>query len=66
VGGGTHIGTQQECLEMLGVKGAGDPPGVNSKKFAEIIAASVLAGEISLIGALAAGHLAKAHSKLGR
>jgi len=66
VGGGTGIGAQQECLAILGVAGAGDPPGANSKKLAEIIAASVLAGEISLIGALAAGHLAKAHAELGR
>ncbi|KCZ71736.1 NADP-dependent hydroxymethylglutaryl-CoA reductase [Candidatus Methanoperedens nitroreducens] len=66
VGGGTRIGAQQECLSMLGAAGAGDPPGVNSKKLAEIIAAAVLAGEISLIGALAARHLAKAHAALGR
>ncbi len=66
VGGGTRIGAQQECLNMLGAAGAGDPPGVNSKKLAEIIAAAVLAGEISLIGALAARHLAKAHATLGR
>ena len=66
VGGGTHIGTQQECLAMLGVAGAGDPPGANSKKLAEIIAAAVLSGEISLIGALAGRHLAKAHAALGR
>jgi hydroxymethylglutaryl-CoA reductase (NADPH) len=66
VGGGTRIGTQQECLTMLGVAGAGEPPGANAKKFAEIVAASVLAGEISLIAALAARHLAKAHAELGR
>ena len=66
VGGGTGIGAQQECLGMLGVAGAGEPPGVNSRKLAEIIAAAVLAGEISLIGALAARHLAKAHAELGR
>lgn len=66
VGGGTGIGAQKECLEMLGAAGAGTPPGTNSKKFAEIIAAAVLAGEISLIGALAARHLAKAHSEHGR
>ena len=51
---------------MLGVAGAGDPPGANSKKLAEIIAAAVLSGEISLIGALAGRHLAKAHAALGR
>ncbi len=66
VGGGTQLGTQQECLNILGAAGAGDPPGGNSKKLAEIIAAAVLAGEISLVGALAAGHLAKAHAELGR
>jgi len=66
VGGGTRIATQQECLEMMGVEGAGDPPGTNAKKLAEIISAAVLAGEISLVGALAARHLAKAHAELGR
>ncbi len=66
VGGGTGIGAQQECLGILGVSGAGNPPGANSKKLAEIVAAAVLAGEISLIGALAARHLAKAHAELGR
>jgi len=66
VGGGTRIGTQQECLSMLGAAGAGNPPGTNAKKLGEIIAAAILAGEISLIGALAARHLAKAHAALGR
>ena len=66
VGGGTGIGAQHECLSMLGAAGSGDPPGANSKKLAEIVAATVLAGEISLIGALAARHLAKAHAELGR
>ncbi|MDD5616203.1 MAG: hydroxymethylglutaryl-CoA reductase (NADPH) [Candidatus Methanoperedens sp.] len=66
VGGGTGIGAQHECLSMLGAAGAGDPPGANSKKLAEIVTAAVLAGEISLIGALAARHLAKAHAELGR
>lgn len=66
VGGGTRIGTQEECLNMLGVAGAGNPPGANAKKFAEIAAAAVLAGEISLIAALASRHLAKAHAELGR
>jgi hydroxymethylglutaryl-CoA reductase (NADPH) len=66
VGGGTGLGTQRDCLNLLGVSGAGDVPGINSKKFAEIVAAAVLAGEISLIGAQAAGHLARAHAQLGR
>ncbi|PPA79374.1 MAG: 3-hydroxy-3-methylglutaryl-coenzyme A reductase [ANME-2 cluster archaeon HR1] len=66
VGGGTGLATQKECLRMLGVAGSGQPPGTNATKLAEIIASAVLAGEISLIGAQAAGHLARAHKQLGR
>ena len=66
VGGGTGVDTQQECLKILGVAGSGSPPGTNAKKLAEIIASGVLAGELSLLGALAAQHLARAHQQLGR
>ncbi|HEY9206856.1 MAG TPA: hydroxymethylglutaryl-CoA reductase (NADPH) [Candidatus Methanoperedens sp.] len=66
VGGGTRLGAQFECLDMLDAAGAGNPSGVNSRKLAEITAAAILAGEISLIAALAARHLAKAHAELGR
>ena len=66
VGGGTGIGTQKDCLNLLGVAGSGNPPGANAKELAEIVAAAVLAGELSLIGAQAAGHLARAHAELGR
>ncbi len=61
VGGGTRLETARECLEIMGVYG-------NEKvnKFAEIVGATVLAGELSLMGALAAGHLARAHKDLGR
>nr|WP_232179339.1 hydroxymethylglutaryl-CoA reductase (NADPH) [Methanococcus vannielii] len=61
IGGGTRVEPQNECLELLECAGTG-----KSEKFAEIVGASVLAGELSLIGALSAGHLAKAHSELGR
>ena len=61
VGGGTSLDTANECLNILGVAGSG-----NVEKFAEIIIATVLAGELSLMGALAAGHLARAHKDLGR
>jgi len=61
VGGGTRVETQKECLQILGVQGSGSPPGANARKFAEIIACAVLAGELSLLGAHASGHLAKAH-----
>lgn len=66
VGGGTGVGTQAECLKLLGVSGGGDPPGSNAKSLAEIIGVGVLAGELSLLGALAAQHLARAHMELGR
>ena len=66
VGGGTGLETQRECLTILGVAGGGTLPGAHAKKFAEIAAATVLAGEISLLGALGAGHLARAHRALGR
>jgi len=66
VGGGTALDTQREALELIGVHGAGESPGTNALKFAEIVAAAVLAGEISLIGALGARHLAEAHVRLNR
>ena len=66
VGGGTAVRTQQECLSIMGVAGGGNPPGKNAKKLAEIICAAVLAGELSLIAALATRDLAKAHVSLGR
>jgi len=66
VGGGTGVDTQHECLTILGVAGSGNPPGANAKKLAEIISSAVLAGELSLLGALAAQHLARAHQQLGR
>lgn len=61
VGGGTDLPTQRECLEMIGCKGEG-----TARKFAEICAATVLAGEISITAALAAGHFTQAHVKYGR
>ena len=66
VGGGTRLPTQYEALSILGVAGGGKPPGVNAKKFAEIVAATVLAGELNLLAALSTGELARAHIILGR
>jgi len=66
VGGGTGLDTQAECLNLLHVAGGGDPPGTNARALAEIVGVGVLAGEISLLGALAAQHLARAHVALGR
>ncbi|CAG8623602.1 64_t:CDS:2, partial [Racocetra fulgida] len=62
IGGGTILGPQSAVLEMLGVKGPHPTnPGENAKKLARIICASVMAGELSLCAALAAGHLVKSH-----
>jgi hydroxymethylglutaryl-CoA reductase (NADPH) len=66
LGGGMNLPTQKEALQVLGCYGPGNPPGDNARKFAEIACATALAGEVSLISALAAGHLAKAHDRLGR
>ncbi|TEB34562.1 hypothetical protein FA13DRAFT_1685001 [Coprinellus micaceus] len=62
VGGGTVLGPQQGVLEMLGIKGAhSKQPGSNAQTLARIIASAVMAGELSLLSALAAGHLIRAH-----
>jgi hydroxymethylglutaryl-CoA reductase (NADPH) len=61
VGGGTGLPTQRECLELLDCYGAG-----KARKFAEICAATALAGEISIAAALSAGHFSAAHKKFGR
>jgi hydroxymethylglutaryl-CoA reductase (NADPH) len=64
VGGGTGLATQREALEMLGVAGGNE--GKNALRFAEIICAAVLAGEVSLLASLEEGTLASAHAQLGR
>jgi hydroxymethylglutaryl-CoA reductase (NADPH) len=61
VGGGTGLATQRECLEMLGCFGPG-----KVRKLAEICAAVVLAGEISLSSAVLAGDWVPSHERLGR
>jgi len=61
VGGGTHLPTAHECLAMLGCVGEG-----TARKFAEICTATILAGEISIMGALAAGEFASAHARYAR
>lgn len=66
VGGGTKLPTQSEALEVLGLRGGGDPAGSNADALAEIIAVGTLAGELSLLAALASRHLASAHEDLGR
>uniref|UniRef100_A0A8C5G488 3-hydroxy-3-methylglutaryl coenzyme A reductase n=1 Tax=Gouania willdenowi TaxID=441366 RepID=A0A8C5G488_GOUWI len=60
VGGGTILAPQQACLQMLGVMGPAEP-GENARQLARVVCATVLAGELSLMAALAAGHLVKSH-----
>lgn len=67
LGGGTILEPQAAVLEMLGVRGphpqnAGD----NARQLARIVAAGVLAGELSLCAALCAGHLVQSHMALNR
>lgn len=53
---------QGAMLDLLGVRGPhATTPGENARKLARIVAAGVLAGELSLCSALAAGHLVKSH-----
>ncbi|KAF7191178.1 3-hydroxy-3-methylglutaryl-coenzyme A reductase [Pseudocercospora fuligena] len=62
LGGGTVLEPQAAMLDMLGVRGAHPTtPGANAQQLAKIVAAGVLAGELSLCSALAAGHLVRAH-----
>jgi hydroxymethylglutaryl-CoA reductase (NADPH) len=60
-GGGTGLATQRECLEMLDCYGAG-----KVLKFAEIVAATVLCGELSLGSAIVAEEWVEAHDLFGR
>jgi hydroxymethylglutaryl-CoA reductase (NADPH) len=60
-GGGTGLATQRECLEMMGCYGPG-----KVEKLAEICAAVVLAGEVSLAGAVLHGDWVDSHERLGR
>lgn len=58
VGGGTKLKTKKEALSIIGAKDSGE--------LAAVLAAAVLAGELSLLSSLAEGSLALTHKKLGR
>ena len=60
-GGGTGLPTQRECLEVLGAYGQDQV-----LKFAEIVAATVLCGELSLGAAIVADQWVSSHEALGR
>ncbi|MBR6204988.1 MAG: hydroxymethylglutaryl-CoA reductase (NADPH) [Candidatus Methanomethylophilaceae archaeon] len=61
VGGGTRLPFQKEALEMMGCYGEG-----KARKLAEIVAVTILAGELSTLAAQAAGQLGNAHERLAR
>ncbi len=60
-GGGTALPTQRECLELLGCHGKG-----KVRKLTEIVAATVLCGELSLGSAIVAEEWVDAHDLYGR
>jgi len=61
VGGGTGLGTQRECLSIMGCAGSG-----NADKFAEIVASIVLAGEFPTAAAVITETYVDIHNKYGR
>jgi hydroxymethylglutaryl-CoA reductase (NADPH) len=60
-GGGTGLPTQRECLEIMDCYGTD-----RVKKFAEIVAATVLCGELSLGTAVIADEWVSSHEQYGR
>lgn len=60
-GGGTGLATQNECLQMLDCVGSG-----TVRKFAEIVAGVVLAGELSLGAAISSSDWVRSHEQYGR
>ncbi len=60
-GGGTGLATQKEALDILGCYGKD-----KAFKFAEIVAATVLAGDISLASSVVAGDFVASHDQYGR
>jgi hydroxymethylglutaryl-CoA reductase (NADPH) len=78
VGGGTHLPAQAGCLDICKVRGAtvtdpkkpgyqpGAQAGDNARQLAQIVGGAVLAGELSLMAALAANQLVSAHMQHNR
>ncbi|KAK2373325.1 3-hydroxy-3-methylglutaryl-coenzyme A reductase [Trifolium repens] len=66
----SHCMTMMEAVndgKDLHISGASkESPGANSRQLATIVAGSVLAGELSLMSAIAAGQLVKSHMKYNR
>lgn len=58
VGGGTHLPTASECLRLMDCEGVG-----KARRLAEICAATALAGELSIVAAMASGEFGAAHRR---
>ena len=61
VGGGTGLPSQKACLEIMGLHGEG-----KARALAEVAAALVLGGELSINGAMSCGEFTRAHQRLAR
>ena len=61
VGGGSQKGTAAECLALLGCLGDGQ-----ANTFAELLGATVLAGDLSLMASFCSHEFVAAHERLGR
>ncbi|MFO7874317.1 MAG: hypothetical protein R6U62_07525 [Bacteroidales bacterium] len=61
IGGGVSLPTQKECLQIIGCYGNG-----KARKLAEVAAATLMAGELSLAASIVAGDFVTAHEKFGR
>ena len=61
VGGGTGLPSQSACLNILNLTGPG-----NASAFAEVCAALVLAGELSISAAMSSHGFTSAHQSLAR
>ena len=61
VGGGTALPTPREALRIMDCVGTG-----KAAKMAEIVAATILGGEISMGAAIASGEFVGAHERYGR
>jgi hydroxymethylglutaryl-CoA reductase (NADPH) len=67
VGGGTSLAAQAACLDLIGCRGGcAAEPGANARQLAMVVASATLAGELSLLAALAANTLVQAHMQHNR
>lgn len=60
MGGGTKLSSQNKNLKIM------ECAGPSADRFAEILTATVLAGELSIVASHAAGDFTRAHMRFGR